>query len=175
MYVIPNAVFSKNTVLNVSRKSREWRFYEYLCVRVQDVHKVNAIIQVCPVTNRIMVSVCFCGRHCYLGLDDRRGYLNQPGLQFSHEKGCCERSLTLCMRFFCSPQDIRRIVRNDARIMNKLHRRVFLDKIGMEDVKMYISFYVEASNRDAFMAVKQVSKYTCYSSLALNISLWTHT
>jgi hypothetical protein len=48
-------------------------------------------------------------------------------------------------------------VRNDARIMNKLHRRVFLDKIGMEDVKIYISFYVEASNRDAFMAVKQVS------------------
>ena len=48
-------------------------------------------------------------------------------------------------------------MRNDARIMNKLHRRVFLDKIGMEDVKIYISFYVEASNRDAFMAVKQVS------------------
>lgn len=47
MYVIPNAVFSKNSVLNVTRKSREWRFYEYLCVRVQDVHKVNAIIQVC--------------------------------------------------------------------------------------------------------------------------------
>jgi hypothetical protein len=33
-------------VLNVSRKSKEWRFYEYLCVRVADVHKVNAIIQV---------------------------------------------------------------------------------------------------------------------------------
>jgi small-conductance mechanosensitive channel len=46
MYVIPNAVFSKNTVLNVTRKQREWRFYEFLCVRVQDVHKVNAIIQV---------------------------------------------------------------------------------------------------------------------------------
>jgi ribosomal protein S19 len=47
MYVIPNAVFSKNTVLNVSRKSKEYRLHEYLCVRVQDVHKVNAIIQVC--------------------------------------------------------------------------------------------------------------------------------
>jgi hypothetical protein len=46
MYVIPNAVFSKNTVLNVTRKQREWRFYEFLCVRVGDVHKVNAIIQV---------------------------------------------------------------------------------------------------------------------------------
>jgi hypothetical protein len=47
-------------------------------------------------------------------------------------------------------------VRNDARIMNKLHRRVFLDKIDVHDVKIYISFYVEASNRDAFMAVRQV-------------------
>jgi MscS family membrane protein len=46
VFVIPNAVFSKNTVLNVTRKMKEWRFYEYLCVRVQDVHKVNAIIQV---------------------------------------------------------------------------------------------------------------------------------
>jgi hypothetical protein len=47
VYVIPNAVFSKNAVLNVTRKSKEFRFYEYLCVRVQDVHKVNTIIQVC--------------------------------------------------------------------------------------------------------------------------------
>ena len=46
VFVIPNAVFSKNTVLNVTRKMKEWRMYEYLCVRVQDVHKVNAIIQV---------------------------------------------------------------------------------------------------------------------------------
>jgi MscS family membrane protein len=46
LFVIPNAVFSKNTVLNVTRKMREWRFYEFLCVRVQDVHKVNAVIQV---------------------------------------------------------------------------------------------------------------------------------
>lgn len=52
-------------------------------------------------------------------------------------------------------QDIRRIVRNDARILNKLHRRVFLDKLTHEDCKIYLSFYVEASNRDAFMAVKQ--------------------
>ncbi|KAF6255019.1 Mechanosensitive ion channel-domain-containing protein [Scenedesmus sp. NREL 46B-D3] len=96
MYVIPNAVFSKNTVLNVTRKQREWRFYEFLCVRVQDVHKVNAIIQ-----------------------------------------------------------DIRRIVRNDSRIINKLHRRVFMDKISLDDVKVYVSFYCEASNRDAFMAIKQ--------------------
>lgn len=56
----------------------------------------------------------------------------------------------------CAVQDIRRIVRNDSRIINKLHRRVFLDKISMDDVKIYVSFYCEASNRDAFMAIKQV-------------------
>jgi len=46
VWVIPNAVFSKNTVLNVTRKNREWRFHENLNLRVADVHKVNAIIQV---------------------------------------------------------------------------------------------------------------------------------
>jgi MscS family membrane protein len=49
-------------------------------------------------------------------------------------------------------------VRNDSRIINKLHRRVFMDKISLDDVKIYVSFYCEASNRDAFMAIKQVSK-----------------
>lgn len=96
VYVVPNAVFSKSIVLNISRKGREWRFLEVLAVRLEDVQKVNNIIQ-----------------------------------------------------------DIRRIVRSDARIINKLHRRVFLDKITNEDCKIYMSFYVEASNRDAFMAVKQ--------------------
>lgn len=96
VYVIPNAVFSKNIVLNVSRKNREWRFYEMLSIRVQDVPKANAIVQ-----------------------------------------------------------DIRRIVRNDTRVINKLHRRVFLDKISPDDAKIYMSFYLEAANRDAFMAIKQ--------------------
>lgn len=69
MYVIPNAVFSKNTVLNVTRKNREWRFYEYLCVRVQDVHKVNAIIQVRTVymvaaSNSYIFIVALSGYSC---------------------------------------------------------------------------------------------------------------
>jgi MscS family membrane protein len=42
VYVIPNAVFSKNIVLNVSRKHREWRFQENMSVRVQDVSKVSS-------------------------------------------------------------------------------------------------------------------------------------
>ncbi len=46
LFIVPNAVFSKNVALNVSRKVKEWRFHEDLAVRVQDVHKVNAIIQV---------------------------------------------------------------------------------------------------------------------------------
>lgn len=27
---IPNSVFSRNVVLNVTRKSKEWRFYEFI-------------------------------------------------------------------------------------------------------------------------------------------------
>jgi hypothetical protein len=52
-------------------------------------------------------------------------------------------------------QDIRRIMRSDTRVMNKLHRRVFVDKITKEDVQIYMSFYLDAANRDAFMAIKQ--------------------
>ncbi|KXZ55407.1 hypothetical protein GPECTOR_3g59 [Gonium pectorale] len=96
VFVIPNAVFSKNIVLNITRKHREWRFFEFINVRVQDVHKVNTIIQ-----------------------------------------------------------DIRRIVRNDQRIITKLHRRIFLDKVTHEDCKIYVSFYIEAQNRESFMAAKQ--------------------
>jgi len=96
MFVIPNAVFSKNIVLNVTRKGREWRLLETISIRVQDVQKANAIAQ-----------------------------------------------------------DIRRIMRSDTRVMNKLHRRVFVDKITKEDVQIYMSFYLDAANRDAFMAIKQ--------------------
>jgi hypothetical protein len=78
MYVIPNAVFSKNTVLNVSRKSREWRFYEYLCVRVQDVHKVNAIIQVSHEVERV-VGYCVALLPLYLAAVRSACECPQPG------------------------------------------------------------------------------------------------
>jgi hypothetical protein len=55
-------------------------------------------------------------------------------------------------------QDIRRIMRSDTRVMNKLHRRVFVDKITKDDVQIYMSFYLDAANRDAFMAIKQVGR-----------------
>eukprot|EP00955_Chlamydomonas_euryale_P071945 361250-Chlamydomonas_euryale.AAC.13 len=41
VYVIPNSVFSKNIVLNITRKNREYRFYEYLLIRVADVQKAR--------------------------------------------------------------------------------------------------------------------------------------
>lgn len=30
IYNIPNSVFSRNVVLNVTRKAREWRFFEFI-------------------------------------------------------------------------------------------------------------------------------------------------
>ena len=96
IFIIPNSVFSRNVVLNITRKQREWRFYEFLHLRLEDLPKASAVVS-----------------------------------------------------------DIRKILRQDNRIIQKLHRRVFLDKVTREDASIYISFYVEAANRDAFMAVKQ--------------------
>lgn len=42
--MIPNSVFSKNIVLNITRKNREFRFFETLLIRVQDVEKVRLIL-----------------------------------------------------------------------------------------------------------------------------------
>ena len=96
IYTIPNSVFTRNVVLNITRKNREWRFYEFLYLRLEDLPKVTDIVS-----------------------------------------------------------DARKILRQDNRIIQKLHRRVFLDAVTKEHCRMYISFYVEAANRDAFMAVKQ--------------------
>ena len=51
--------------------------------------------------------------------------------------------------------DMRKLIRQDPRIIQRLHRRVFLDKVTRDQVTIYISCYVEAANRDAFMSVKQ--------------------
>lgn len=96
IYTIPNSVFTRNVVLNITRKNREWRFYEFLYLRLEDLPKVTDIVS-----------------------------------------------------------DARKILRQDNRIIQKLHRRVFLDNVTKEHCRIYISFYVEAANRDAFMAVKQ--------------------
>ncbi|DBA86065.1 hypothetical protein WJX77_010359 [Trebouxia sp. C0004] len=96
IFNIPNSVFSRNVVLNITRKGKEWRFYEFIGLRVDDIVRAGAVVA-----------------------------------------------------------DMRKIIRQDPRIIQKLHRRVFLDKITRDQVSIYISCYVEAPNRDAFMAVKQ--------------------
>ncbi|PSC71042.1 small conductance mechanosensitive ion channel family isoform B [Micractinium conductrix] len=96
IYNIPNSVFTRSVVLNITRKNREWRFYEFVGLRLEDLPKASAVIS-----------------------------------------------------------DIRKILRQDPRVIQKLHRRVFLDKLTRDECTIYLSFYVEAANRDAFMAVKQ--------------------
>jgi MscS family membrane protein len=96
IFIIPNSVFSRNVVLNITRKNKEWRFHEVLSLRLEDLRKASDVVS-----------------------------------------------------------DMRKILRQDNRIIQKLHRRVFLDKVTRDDCSIYISFYVEAANRDAFMAVKQ--------------------
>ena len=96
VYIIPNSVFSKTVVLNVTRKNSEWRFFEYFSLRPEDVTCVSTIVN-----------------------------------------------------------DMRKVIRANSSVIQKLHRRVFLNKITMEDAEVYVSFYVTASNRDAFMAIKQ--------------------
>lgn len=44
-------------------------------------------------------------------------------------------------------KDIQRILKNDSRVLNKLHKRIFMDKITSDYVTIYLSFYLEASNR----------------------------
>ena len=34
IFTIPNSVFTRNVVLNITRKNREWRFYEFLYLRL---------------------------------------------------------------------------------------------------------------------------------------------
>jgi len=96
IFTVPNAVFTRNVVLNITRKNKEWRFYEFLYLRLEDLPRVADVVS-----------------------------------------------------------DARKILRQDGRIIQKLHRRVFLDKVTREHCSLYLSFYVEAANRDAFMAVKQ--------------------
>ena len=47
------------------------------------------------------------------------------------------------------------MVRNDPRVINKLHRRIYFDKLSKEELRLYVSFYIETNSRDAFMAIKQ--------------------
>ena len=96
VFNIPNSVFSRNVVLNVTRKAREWRFFERLSLRVEDAVRCPGVVA-----------------------------------------------------------DMRKVLRADPRIIQKLHRRVFLERVDRDQALVYVSFYVEAANRDQFMAIKQ--------------------
>lgn len=96
MYAIPNSVFSKEVVLNITRKGKEWRYLMSLPIRVRDVKKVENIVG-----------------------------------------------------------DVRRIIRQDERVIQRLYRRVFLGDISEEHVNIYIAFYMEMTNRDAYLAARQ--------------------
>ena len=52
LYTIPNSVFSRNVVLNVTRKGKEWRFFEFFgasrCARC-----VIALPCACPELHRV--------------------------------------------------------------------------------------------------------------------------
>ena len=66
-------------------------------------------------------------------------------------------------------------------MLQKLHRRVFLDKLTRDEATLYISFYVEAANRDAFMAGASCRAVLCCARCDLRAVLcvcclpgWSH-
>lgn len=55
-----------------------------------------------------------------------------------------------------SIQDMRAIVRKEPRIIQKLHKRIFLDKLNNDGTAViFFSLYVDAATKEAFMQVKQ--------------------
>lgn len=52
-------------------------------------------------------------------------------------------------------RDMRTLMNRQTNVIKNLHRRVFLDKVTRDQVSIYISCYVAAPNRDAFMNIKQ--------------------
>ncbi len=52
-------------------------------------------------------------------------------------------------------RDMRAVLKSDERVLKNLHRRVFLNRITTDGYELIISCYVEAANRDQFMAVKE--------------------
>jgi hypothetical protein len=57
VYVVPNSVFSRTVVLNVTRKGKEWRVFEYVGIRVEDFDAVPNIISDMRIKIR---QVCTC-------------------------------------------------------------------------------------------------------------------
>jgi hypothetical protein len=52
-------------------------------------------------------------------------------------------------------QAMRALVKADERVVHGLHRRVFLHRITPDGYELLLSFYVDAGNRDQFLAAKE--------------------
>ena len=52
-------------------------------------------------------------------------------------------------------RDRRSALRADERVLKTLHRRVFVNRILLDGFEILISCYVEAVNKDQFLAVKE--------------------
>lgn len=96
VYAIPNSVFNRAVVLNITRKGNEFRFLHTLAIRLEDVYRVRNILQ-----------------------------------------------------------EMRQIIREDSRIFQKLHRRVFFTEITDNALLIHLSFYVEAANKDVFLSISE--------------------
>ncbi len=173
IFCIPNSVFSRNVVLNVTRKQREWRFYEFigaLQVGLPMPHMLFAIL-FCVMRRR---GICRnfreqgmrCACTACLNATPRRPL--HTVMQVMHMtafilQGDTRQALQACSVMYkktgrvvpnqCVPNaglrvddiskaaavvaDMRKIIRQDPRIIQKLHRRVFIDKLTREQASTF--------------------------------------
>ncbi len=59
-------------------------------------------------------------------------------------------------------KDYRSWLKSDSRVLGKLPRRIFITDIAPDGISCYISFYVEAVNKDMFMSIQVRVKHTCF-------------
>ncbi len=52
-------------------------------------------------------------------------------------------------------KDMRLFMTKYDKVISQLHKRVFLDKVTRDQISIYMSCYLSAPNRDAFMNYKQ--------------------
>ena len=138
IFNIPNSVFSRNVVLNITRKQKEWRFYEFI-----GAHS-------CPSQCCIVHAYCTC---LIIGLDDALLsvlHLTVPktvnrslhtSRSFSRQRlegagsGIAGLRVDDVGKASAVIADMRKIIRQDPRIIQKLHRRVFFDKLTREQAR----------------------------------------
>ena len=83
IYTIPNSVFSRNVVLNITRKQKEWRFFEFFgtySAKATHMGTAQACTQLCQ------MSYCFhavAAEHDVLRLQKRKWtvYTSRSGME----------------------------------------------------------------------------------------------